>query len=82
MNIQWFPGHMTKTQRMMEENIRLIDIVIEIVDARLPLSSRNPKIDEIAGSKPRLLLLNKQSLNKQYKGIHKSPMIAPSERNI
>lgn len=59
MNIQWFPGHMTKTQRMMEENIKLIDIVIEIVDARLPLSSRNPKIDEIAGSKPRLLLLNK-----------------------
>ncbi len=59
MNIQWFPGHMMKTQRMMEENIKLIDIVIEIVDARLPLSSRNPKIDEIVGSKPRLLLLNK-----------------------
>ena len=59
MNIQWFPGHMTKTQRMMEENIKLIDIVIEIVDARLPLSSRNPKIDDIVGNKPRLLLLNK-----------------------
>ena len=62
MNIQWFPGHMTKTQRMMEENIKLIDIVIEIVDARLPLSSRNPKIDEIVGNKPRLLLLNKSDI--------------------
>lgn len=62
MNIQWFPGHMTKTQRMMEENIKLIDIIIEIVDARLPLSSRNPKIDEIAGNKPRLLLLNKSDI--------------------
>lgn len=62
MNIQWFPGHMMKTQRMMEENIKLIDIVIEIVDARLPLSSRNPKIDEIAGAKPRLLLLNKSDI--------------------
>ncbi|MBQ7901356.1 MAG: ribosome biogenesis GTPase YlqF [Clostridia bacterium] len=62
MNIQWFPGHMMKTQRMMEESIKLIDIVIEIVDARLPLSSRNPKIDEIVGSKPRLLLLNKSDI--------------------
>ena len=62
MNIQWFPGHMMKTQRMMEENIKLIDIVIEIVDARLPLSSRNPKIDEIVGNKPRLLLLNKSDI--------------------
>lgn len=62
MNIQWFPGHMTKTQRMMEENIKLIDIIIEIVDARLPLSSRNPKIDEIARNKPRLLLLNKSDI--------------------
>ena len=62
MNIQWFPGHMMKTQRMMEENIKLIDIVIEILDARLPLSSRNPKIDEIVGSKPRLVLLNKSDI--------------------
>lgn len=53
---------MMKTQRMMEENIKLIDIVIEIVDARLPLSSRNPKIDEIVGNKPRLLLLNKSDI--------------------
>lgn len=62
MNIQWFPGHMMKTQRMMQDNIKLIDIVIEIVDARLPLSSRNPKIDEIVGNKPRLLLLNKADI--------------------
>ena len=62
MNIQWFPGHMTKTRRMMEEDIKLIDLVIEIVDARLPLSSRNPSIDDIVGSKPRLLLLNKSDI--------------------
>ncbi len=62
MNIQWFPGHMMKTQRMMKENIRLIDIVLELVDARLPLSSRNPKIDEIVGDKPRLILLNKADI--------------------
>lgn len=53
---------MMKTQRMMQDNIKLIDIVIEIVDARLPLSSRNPKIDEIVGNKPRLLLLNKADI--------------------
>ncbi len=62
MNIQWFPGHMTKTRRMMEEDIKLIDLVIEIVDARLPLSSRNPSIDDIVGTKPRLLLLNKSDI--------------------
>ena len=62
MNIQWFPGHMMKTQRAMMEDIKLIDIVIEIVDARLPLSSRNPQIDEIVGQKPRLLLLNKADI--------------------
>jgi len=62
MNIQWFPGHMMKTQRAMMEDIKLIDIVIEIVDARLPLSSRNPQIDEIVGNKPRLLLLNKADI--------------------
>lgn len=62
MNIQWFPGHMMKTVRAMKDDIKLIDIVIEIVDARLPLSSRNPQIDEIVGSKPRLLLLNKSDI--------------------
>ena len=48
MNIQWYPGHMTKAKRMMQENIKLIDVVIELVDARVPLSSRNPDIDDIA----------------------------------
>ncbi len=62
MNLQWFPGHMTKTRRMIEENLKLIDIVVELVDARIPLSSRNPQIDEIVGAKPRLLLLNKADI--------------------
>ena len=51
MDIQWFPGHMTKTKRMMQENQKLIDIVVELVDARIPMSSRNPSIDEIFPSK-------------------------------
>ncbi len=62
MNIQWYPGHMTKAKRMMQENMRIIDLVIEIVDARLPLSSRNPEIDDIVGGKPRLMLLNKSDI--------------------
>jgi len=62
MNIQWYPGHMTKAKRMMQENIRIIDLIIEIVDARLPLSSRNPQIDELVGNKPRLMLLNKADI--------------------
>jgi len=63
MNLQWFPGHMTKTRRMIEENLKLIDVVIELVDARIPLSSRNPQIDEIVKDKPRLLLLNKADIS-------------------
>lgn len=62
MNYQWYPGHMTKARRMMEENIKLIDLVIELVDARIPLSSRNPDIDHLAGSKARIILLNKSDL--------------------
>lgn len=62
MNIQWFPGHMTKAIRMMEDNLKLIDVVVELVDARLPLSSRNPKVDELVGSKPHLILLNKADI--------------------
>lgn len=72
MDIQWFPGHMTKTKRMMQENQKLIDIVVELVDARIPLSSRNPSIDEIFPSKPRLLVMNKsdiadEKLNTEWK---------------
>lgn len=62
MNIQWYPGHMTKAKRMMQDNIKLIDIVIELVDARVPLSSRNPDIDQLANNKARLILLNKVDL--------------------
>ena len=62
MNYQWYPGHMTKAKRMMEENIKLIDLIIEVVDARIPVSSRNPDIDELGKNKSRLLLLNKSDL--------------------
>jgi len=62
MNYQWYPGHMTKARRMMQENIKLIDLVIELVDARVPFSSRNPEIDELGRGKSRILLLNKSDL--------------------
>lgn len=62
MNYQWYPGHMTKAKRMMQENIGLIDLVIELVDARIPFSSRNPDIDELGKNKARLILLNKSDL--------------------
>ena len=62
MNIQWFPGHMTRAQRMIEENLRLVDAVCEILDARIPRSSRNPDIDRLAAGKPRLLILNRTDL--------------------
>ena len=81
MNYQWYPGHMTKAKRMMQENIKLIDLIIELVDARIPLSSRNPDIDELGKNKARIVLLNKADLadparNKQWvryfeeKGAH------------
>ena len=62
MTIQWFPGHMTKAQRMIEENLKLVDAVCEILDARIPRSSRNPDIDRLAGDKPRLVILNRIDL--------------------
>ncbi len=62
MHIQWYPGHMTKAKRQMQEDIKLIDLVIELVDARIPLSSRNPDIDELGRNKYRLILLNKADL--------------------
>ena len=62
MNIQWFPGHMTKAQRMIEDNIKLVDAVCEILDARIPRSSRNPDIDRLAAGKPRLVILNRIDL--------------------
>jgi ribosome biogenesis GTP-binding protein ylqF len=62
MNYQWYPGHMTKAKRMMQENIKLIDLIIELVDARIPMSSRNPDIDELGKGKARIILLNKSDL--------------------
>ena len=62
MNYQWYPGHMTKAKRMMQEDMKLIDLVIELTDARVPLSSRNPDIDELGKNKARLILLNKSDL--------------------
>ncbi len=60
--IQWYPGHMAKARREIKEKLKMIDVVIELLDARIPLSSRNPIIDELTGDKPRLILLNKADL--------------------
>lgn len=62
MNLQWYPGHMTKAKRQIQEDLKLIDLIIELVDARIPLSSRNPDIDELGKNKSRLILLNKSDL--------------------
>ena len=67
MQIQWYPGHMTKAKRAMKEDIKLIDLVIELVDARIPLSSRNPDIDDLGKNKARLILLNKSDLSDERK---------------
>ena len=65
MNIQWYPGHMTKTRRQIEADLKLVDAVCEIVDARIPISSRNPDIDSICGNKPRIIVLNRMDLADQ-----------------
>ena len=62
MNLQWYPGHMTKARRAMQEDLRLIDVVIELVDARVPVSSKNPDIEEMVKNKSRILLLNKSDM--------------------
>jgi ribosome biogenesis GTPase A len=59
MNIQWFPGHMTKARRMISENVKLVDAVCEVIDARIPYSSRNPDLDGMTKGKPRLIILNR-----------------------
>lgn len=76
-NIQWYPGHMTKARRMMQEDIKLIDVVVEILDARIPLSSKNPDIDQLAANKYRIILLNKYDLadtliSKKWEEFYKS----------
>ena len=67
MNFQWYPGHMTKAKRAMEEDIKLIDVVIELVDARVPFSSKNPDIDQLARNKSRIILLNKNDMADEEK---------------
>lgn len=69
MDLQWYPGHMTKARRMMQEDIKLIDLIIELVDARAPLSSRNPDIDQLWQNKARLILLNKADLADERKNL-------------
>ena len=59
MNIQWYPGHMTKTRRQMEEDVKFVDMVAEVVDARIPISSRNPDIDAMVGDRPRMMIFNR-----------------------
>ncbi|MDE6728960.1 MAG: hypothetical protein K2J80_13650 [Oscillospiraceae bacterium] len=58
-NIQWFPGHMTKTRRLIEADLKMVDAVVEVTDARIPESSRNPILDELLGNKPRIMIMNK-----------------------
>ena len=87
MSYQWYPGHMTKARRMMQENIKLIDLVIELVDARIPISSRNPDIDQLGQNKSRLILLNKADLaderqNETWKEYFKMFSISPDDENI
>ncbi|MDD3705713.1 MAG: ribosome biogenesis GTPase YlqF [Clostridiaceae bacterium] len=62
MNIQWYPGHMVKAKRKIAEELKLVDVVIELLDARIPISSRNPEVDEIVGNKKRIIVLNKSDL--------------------
>jgi len=85
-NINWYPGHMTKARRMMQENMMLIDLVIEVLDARIPISSRNPDIDQLAGNKSRMVILNKSDLadpveNKKWITYFEERGIAVTEMN-
>lgn len=66
MNIQWYPGHMVKTKKQIQEVLKLIDVVIELLDARIPVSSKNPDMDELIGNKPKVVLLNKCDLAEDY----------------
>ena len=66
-SIQWFPGHMAKTRRLMQDNLRLVDIVAELCDARIPASSRNPEINKLISGKPRVILLNKSDMADEAK---------------
>ncbi len=93
MNINWYPGHMRKTKRLLQQNLKLVDIVFELLDSRIPISSTNPDIDEIIGNKPRVVVLNKSDLsssdaNSQWinyfkqKGITAIPINAVGSKGI
>lgn len=69
LNIQWYPGHMTKTKRLITENLKLVDIVIELLDARIPISSKNPDFDLLANNKPRIIIMNKSDLANEQKNL-------------
>ncbi len=66
MKVQWYPGHMTKAKRMIEENLKLIDVVVEIIDARVPISSRNPDVNKLTSNKDRVVVLNKVDLADEH----------------
>ena len=61
-NFNWYPGHMAKTRRLISENLKLIDVIVEMIDARIPYSGRNPDFDDLLGSKPRVVVMNKSDL--------------------
>ncbi len=93
LRIHWFPGHMAKTRRLMAANLKMVDIVVELLDARIPLSSRNPEIDKICGTKPRMVVLNKcdsadEAITKQWvayfasKGIPAVPTDCKSGKGL
>src|SRR5699024_7811130 len=66
MNVNWFPGHMKKAKESIKQNVNLVDLVYEVIDARIPFSSKNPAIDKLIKNKPKLLILNKSDLGSQY----------------
>ena len=77
-NINWYPGHMKKTRELIQNNLKMVDAVIEVIDARIPVSSRNPIIDELVSAKPRIIALNKSDLadakaNSLWKSIFRKP---------
>ena len=79
-NIQWFPGHMTKTKRQIQASLKLVDAVAEIVDARIPISSRNPDLDKLIQNKPRVILLNKCDMANQIRPPQKCGSIITRNR--
>ena len=74
MEYQWYPGHMSKAKREIKDSLKLVDVIIELIDARIPYSSKNPDIDELAANKPRVLLLNKADMTRKKDILFLLPM--------